>query len=479
VNVSHSIQGRITLIVLLFGLAMIVLNNWRNQKWLVERRLNRLEQEAADTGSHLSGLLQHLSRKQQERAAELEMAYVSLSADVELGVVCDWAGVVSCATQLQWRGMRVLETPLASEWQHVMPTLERMDTFISWDDEKAHLIVIAPFYEGYDTTSKAAVLIRYNSTQALTQVREEALHESLRQAGVLLALSLLMWFALDELVTRRVRKLVSNLRAVGTSTAPPEVLPGNDELTTISREFSRTVTQLRAAENLVLDAAEQERRKFGRDLHDDVCQRLSAIKMTLEVMRGLMPDKDGKVAGLAQQVIDDLAKTVVIARSMARGLSPVGLENHGLKDALENVALFAERMYQVRCAVECVDVHGHLPVVSQELLFRIAQELVTNACKHSSPGVLNLSVHLADDQIVLSVIHDGKPFDDADVSNGSSGMGLHLMNQRLRTLSATLERTIKSEGRDFSIATVRIPLMYPVSNEREISTNNHQGGSGG
>ena len=143
-KVSHSIQSRITLILLLFGLAMIVLNNWRNQKWLVERRLNRLEQEAADTGSRLSGLLQHLSRKQQERAAELEMAYASLSADVELGIVCDWAGVVSCATQLQWRGMRVLETPLASEWRHVMPTLERMDALISWDDEKEHLIVWKP-----------------------------------------------------------------------------------------------------------------------------------------------------------------------------------------------------------------------------------------------------------------------------------------------------------------------------------------------
>ncbi len=478
-KVSRSIQSRITLILLLFGLAMIALNNWRNQKWLKERRLNRLEQEAADTGSRLSGLLQHLSRKQQERAAELEMAYVSLSEDVELGVVCDWNGVVSCATQLQWRGMRVEETPLASEWRHVMPSLERMDAFISWDDEKVHLIVISPFYEGYDAASKAAVLIRYDSTRALAQVREEALHESLRQAGVLLALSLLMWFALDELVTRRVRKLVSNLRAVGTSTAPPEVLPGNDELTAISREFAHTVAQLRAVENLVLDAAEQERRKIGRDMHDDLCQRLSAIKMTLEVMRGLMSDKDGKAAVLTQQVIDDLATTVVVARSMARGLSPVGLENHGLKDALENEALFAERMYQAKCTVECADVHGHLTVVAQELLFRIAQELVANACKHSSPGVLNLSVHLARDEIVLRVVHDGRPFDDADVTTGSQGMGLHLMNQRLRTLSATLERTIKKGRRDFSIATVRIPLMYPLPNEHDPPTNDDQSGSCG
>lgn len=476
---SHSIRSRITLIVLLFGLVMITLNNWRNQHWLAQRRLARLEQEAADTGSRLSGLLQHLSRKQQERAAELEMAYVSLSADVELGVVCDWTGAIRCSTQLQWRGMKVTETPLASEWERVMPALERMDTVISWDNAKGALIVIAPFYEGYDTTSKSAVLIRYNSTLGLAQAREEALYESLRQAGVLLALSLLMWSALDEFVTRRVRKLVNNLRAVATSATAAEILPGNDELTTISREFADTVTQLRAAENLVLNAAEQERRKIGRDLHDDLCQRLSAIKMTLEVMQGLMTDKDGKAAGLARQVVDDLATAVVIARSMARGLSPVGLENHGLKDALEHVALLAERSYQVRCIVECADVHEHLPGGSQELLFRIAQELAVNACKHSHPRILHLLVSVEPAQIVLNVIHDGSPFGDADATNGSGGMGLHLMSQRLRTLSATLERTIKKGERDFAIATVRIPLKSPAPNESDSSIKDDQGGHRG
>ena len=475
----RSIQTRITLIVLLFGLVMIVLNNWRNQQWLAKSRLDRLEQEAADTGSRLSGLLQHLSRKQQERAAELEMAYVSLSPDVELGVVCDRDGVIRCATQLQWRDMKVLETPLATEWPRVMPVLEHMDAVLSWDHEKVHLVVVAPFYEGYDPGSKAAVLIRYNSTLALVQVREEVLHESLRQAGVLLALSLLMWFAFDEFVTRRVRELVDNLRAVGANAALPEVLPGNDELTTISQEFVETMKQLRKAENLVLNAAEQERRKIGQNLHDDLCQRLSATKMTLEVLQGLISEKDGKAASLAHQVVDDLAKTVVIARSMAQGLSPVGLEQHGLKDALENVRLFAESSFQVNCTVECADVHEYLSGNAQELLFRIAQELVVNACKHSKPRALNLSVHLEQDHVVLNVIHDGSPFSERGVPKGGGGMGLHLMSQRLRALSATLERSVETGSRDFSVATVRIPLKSHASNENKPSTNDDSSGHRG
>ena len=361
--------------------------------------------------------------------------------------------------------MHVLETPLALEWPRVMPALERMDSVLSWDKEKTNLTVISPFFETYELESKAAVLIRYNCTQAVAQVHAEALLESLRQGVVLLALTLLMWFALDTLVTRRVRKLVDNLRAVGARDAPPEVLPGNDELTAISREFVETMKQLREAENLVLNAAEQERRKIGQELHDDLCQRLSASKMMLEVLQGLMPDKNGKAASLAQQVTDDQAKTVTIIRSMAQGLSPVGLEQHGLKDALENVGLFAEKSYQVKCTIECANVNELLTVTSQELLFRIAQELVVNACKHSHPTVLYLSVHLEQGQVVLNILHDGSPFGEKSMVNGGRGMGLHLMSQRLRTLSATLERAVEKGTRDLQIAIVRIPLDNHFANE--------------
>ena len=97
----NSIQSRITLSVWLFGLLMIQFNNWRNQHWLQERQYARMSQEAADTGSRLAGLLQHLTRRQQEHAADLEMAYVSLSPDVEMGLVCNKEGVVTCATRMQ------------------------------------------------------------------------------------------------------------------------------------------------------------------------------------------------------------------------------------------------------------------------------------------------------------------------------------------------------------------------------------------
>jgi len=313
----NSIQSRITLSVWLFGLLMIQFNNWRNQHWLLERQYARMSQEAADTGSRLAGLLQHLTRRQQERAAELEMAYVSLSPDVDMGLVCNKEGVVTCATRMQWFHMNVLQTPLAEEWRRHAEVLTTMKPTVEWDTAKRKLIVMFPFLETYENTSRAAVLIRYDATMALEQVSKDAWFESLRQAAVLLASCLLLWFALDELVTRRVHRLAQILREAASTPSVPGVLQGTDELSMISQEFAGAMAKLRAAENMVLEAAEMERRKIGRDLHDDLCQRLSATKMKSEVMQGMFHASDGRIASLAGQVAEELAESTVIARGMA------------------------------------------------------------------------------------------------------------------------------------------------------------------
>lgn len=453
-DVPRSIQRKISVVVLLFGCVMILLNNWRNQKWLAEQRLARLEQEAADAGSRLSGVLQHLSRRQQERAADLEMAYVSLSPDVEMGVVCGRDGLVRCSTQLQWRGVPVAETPLADEWSRVPAVMEQMAVLLTWDDAKRKFIVIAPFFESYDTAGKAVVLIRYDPSLSLAQVRDDAWHESVRHACVLLGLTLLLWFALDEVVGRRVRELLRQVRTVGTSGREAVPLRGKDELSAISQEFANAVRRLRAAEKLALDAAEQERRRIGGDLHDDLCQRLSATKMKTEVMLDLAARGGAEAASLAHEVVTELQDAVEIARGMAHGLSPVGLDAHGLTQALEGLAHFTRGAFQVSCAAEVDEkVDVVLAVPERELLFRVTQELVANACKHSRPRHMSINSSLENGDVVLTVIHDGTPFHEP-VAGSATGMGLILMRQRLRALHATLERSVES---DFAISTVRVP----------------------
>jgi signal transduction histidine kinase len=451
VKARWTIQWKIPGVVLLFGCVTILVNHWRNERSLLERRLMRLEQEAADTGSRLSGVLQHLSRRQQQRAAELEMSYVSLSPDVDLGVVCDRNGAILYATQLQWCGVHLDASPLADEWGRVHDAMQKMTMVQRWDASQKRLVVIVPFYEGYDTSERAAVLLRYDPTLSLERLREEAWHESVQHASVLLALTLLLWFALDELVGRRVRELLNQVRRVGTGGHELPPVAGTDELSVISREFHDAVGRLRCAERLALDAAEQERRRIGSDLHDDLCQRLSATKMKSEVLLNRLPSEDRR---LAEEIAGELQDAVGVARGMAHGLSPVGLEAHGLAHALELLAGFVRGAFQVPCAIEIEEkVESVLDVANKELLFRVVQELVANACKHSKPRRMSLSLCVESGDVVATLLHDGSAFVEPAATEGD-GMGLAMLKRRLQALNAVLERSVEA---GFAVAVVRVP----------------------
>lgn len=454
----RSLKGRITLMVLLFGVVTIILNHWWRGSQVTERRVARLQAEATDAATPLTGILQHLLRRGQERAAELEMSYAALSPRLELGVVCDRNGTVRLSTQMQWRGMNIQQTPLGADWPRIQQTLDSNDTVNVWSTDKNGLVVASRFYEGYDPSSKGAVIMRYDYTYELDQVRSYALHDSVTNVAVLAAICLLLWTALDELFIRRVVQMLEHFHGAATNGSHPHVLEGNDELAVISREFAKTVRQLREAEAHVLEAAEEARRKMGRELHDDLCQRLTATKLKAEVTHELILEENGRQADLTRQVAEELAESAIIARSIARGLSPMGFETTGLEDALMDTAAFVTRAYGSRCTIDYQPVHDRLSGSEQELLFRIAQELAVNAGKHSKPSSMTISTYLASDHIDLVVMHDGKPFQESTAPT-RAGMGLHLLRQRLITLSATLERTTQSGPPEISIAKVRIPFQ--------------------
>lgn len=455
---ARSMTGRITLMMLLFGVVMIMVNHWWSHSWMTERHLERLRSEAVETASPLSGIIQHLLRRKQERAAELEMAYAALSPRVDLGLVCDRQGKVKFSTQLQWRGMNIQQTPLGNDWPKIEKVLDDEKSIHVWSANQHSLVVASRFYEGYDADSKGAVVMRYDYTHELDQLRSDAMHDFLAHVGVLLALCLLLWQGLDTLFLQRVALLLECFRGAASKGGTPETLPGRDELAVISQEFARTVKQLREAENMVLEAAEQERRRVGRELHDDLCQRITATKLKAEVVHEMVPEDQQPAAELTRQLAEELTESAVIARSIARGLSPVGLEQDGLADALEDVALFVRKSYGVQCAVHCERaVDGLLTDNAQELLFRIAQELVVNASKHSKPATINVDVRATPDDVILKVIHDGKPFVEPQIDAGNKGMGLHLMKQRLLTLNATLIRESHPHPHEIAIATVHIP----------------------
>ncbi|MDB6073599.1 MAG: hypothetical protein JWO89_1239 [Verrucomicrobiaceae bacterium] len=449
---------RLSLLLLCFGLLLIFVNHARNQSWLVERRIKRLEQDAYSKASRLSGMMQYLFRKPgSHRSGELEMSYASVSPDLELGVVCDSKDKVQFSSQMQWRLMDLAATPLKDVGPYMKEVRETSMGKVFHEPGDGRMTAVFPFYEGYEARASGMVIMRYNAAITLKQTREDAFYESISQACVLGAGCLLLWLALDVLVTHRVRRIMGYTRALSDGQPPPPVLDGGDELAVISQAFAQAVEKLRETELSLLEASEQERRRIGRDLHDDVCQRIAAAQLKCGVLASTLMRESAQHSGLAQEVAAELAKAAQVARGFARGLAPVWLGQGGLAPALTELAEALSQSFSIRCDCDCDLAGNELAAWVETHVYRIVQELATNAAKHARPTWVSIRVSTVDERLRAEVESDGMSFDGQ--ASRSEGLGMKFLRQRVRALGGTLKFLPGSVAGQGSLGLCEVPLF--------------------
>lgn len=199
-------------------------------------------------------------------------------------------------------------------------------------------------------------------------------------------------------------------------------------------------SRLRDVAASALNAAEEERRRISLELHDDASQRLAAILMRLRLARGL-EDEEAKDAVL-EEVRRELAEAADGLRRYAQGLRPPALDELGLGPAIEShVRHIAD------AAVAPVEVHteglGRLESPEAELaLYRIVQEAITNALRHSAARKIQIRLERCDGVVVATVADDGIGFDvDAilDRHDAEQGLGLFGMRERAEYVGGRVE----------------------------------------
>ena len=224
-----------------------------------------------------------------------------------------------------------------------------------------------------------------------------------------------------------------------------------------AREEARS--DLRDREREVAETAENERERFGMDLHDGLGQVLSGVRMMADVLYQDLDDEENPYAEDAQRLVDYIADAQQEAKRMARGLNPVDASPDGLGHALR---LLAERAEQgnpglkVTPRVEAVDFADRR--VARHL-YRIAQEALNNAVKYADADHIILTLHNAPGAIHLEINDDGRGLTpdltervntDYTVSdyadNSGDGMGLHGMRYRAQLIGAKLTASTAPHG---------------------------------
>ncbi len=207
---------------------------------------------------------------------------------------------------------------------------------------------------------------------------------------------------------------------------------------------------LRALSRQVLTAQERERRAIARELHDEIGQVLTAVRINLQTLAGLCPPD-------ARPVLEDSSAIVAEAIRQVRGMSldlrPPMLDDFGLAAAVKWYAEQQARRAGLPIEVAGADAVPRLQAEQEAGCFRVAQEAVTNALRHAKPNRISVELAAADGELVLRVTDDGAGFDPA---GSGEGFGLTGMRERAELLGGDLTIT-STPGRGTAVA-LRVPL---------------------
>jgi signal transduction histidine kinase len=221
---------------------------------------------------------------------------------------------------------------------------------------------------------------------------------------------------------------------------------------------ARSVELERASQRLA--AAEQERARWARELHDETLQNLAALRIGLAVEL-----RKGSLDGLTEivhEAVDQLESEISNLRSLITALRPIVLDDVGVHAAIEDLAERARRDgLEVELRIDLGDGRaGRHTTDVETTLYRITQEALTNARKHGGAGQVLVEIQDHDHYVHLSVRDDGRGFDPRAKA---TGFGLHIMGERAELLGGTLEID-SAPGRGTQI-TVDLPT-HRVSNQR-------------
>jgi signal transduction histidine kinase len=193
--------------------------------------------------------------------------------------------------------------------------------------------------------------------------------------------------------------------------------------------LTREIQERMRLQKELLETGEREQRRIGRDLHDGLCQQLTGTALTGHLLAQKLTDKAADEAVDAARLVELLEETIEMTRNLSHELSPVELQTGRLTDHFEKLAADTCQRFKVECKFESSLSHALDDAMVGTHLYRIAQEAVVHAAKHSRAGRINIGLDSADDEIVLSITDDGTAVPEKTVGGAQGPSGA------LRTLA--------------------------------------------
>lgn len=235
-----------------------------------------------------------------------------------------------------------------------------------------------------------------------------------------------------------------------------ELLQTNKQLQHEIKKHQRAAEALRESKNRlrflsshILKAQEEERRRISLELHDELGQSLSLLKMKLGSIQRKLGGKRPDLAESLNEAHQHIDFTIENVRRISRDLSPSILEDLGLSAAIDWLLSDFAKYYDIETNVDAKYISDCFSLEKQIIIYRIFQEALTNITKHADADKAEVLIK-GDGRKVLFLIRDnGRGFDYEAVEARESiekGLGLQAMYERALMLGSSLE--IKSQDRE-------------------------------
>jgi signal transduction histidine kinase len=226
-------------------------------------------------------------------------------------------------------------------------------------------------------------------------------------------------------------------------------------LQTTLDDLRRTNDELRASRSRLVSAADSERRRIERDIHDGAQQHLAALAVNLGLARQLLgdgsrpPDDAATVAALLEEMQADVRETIAQVRDLAHGIYPPLLRQAGLPEALRAAATRSPNAVAV--TVEGVD--GRHGADVEAALYFCALEALQNIAKHAPAAAATVRLTGTDGLLVLEVEDDGPGYDPA---GATAGQGRQNMTDRVGAVGGSLR--VDSQGGRGTLVRAEVPV---------------------
>lgn len=211
----------------------------------------------------------------------------------------------------------------------------------------------------------------------------------------------------------------------------------------------------------------QERARLARELHDAVAQKLFSVRVKARAAAVLVDRDPGRAVAELDSVADLAGQAHAELRAVIDGLAPPELAAGGLPGSIRGYAQLAARTYGRQVVVRTGDVPA-LERASETVVYRVAQEAVTNALRHTAAGAVTVMLSARPHQVILEVSDTGPGF---DVTASQSGLGLASMRERAGSVGGRLAIT-SAPGRG-----TRIRLSVPRASARARPCREHADGN--